>query len=371
MKICHLTSVHKYNDIRIFVKECTSLAKKHEVSLICVNGIDAVVNNVKIINVPVNYTGRLQRFTKVVDAVYKKAIETDAEIFHLHDPELLRIAIKLKRQGKKVIYDAHEDLPRQLLSKPYLNKNIAKILSKLVEAYENKVAAKIDGIITATPHIKERFIKVNPQTENINNYPIIEELNYIKDINKTADNRAGICYIGGITQIRGIFEMVNAMQYVNNDIKLELAGAFSPDSLAEQVHKLPGWKNVNYHGYVNRHQVAEILSNSFAGLLVLHPTINHKDSLPIKMFEYMLFGLPVIASDFPLWREIIEKNNCGVCVNPLNEKQIANAINYFYSHPDKAREMGENGKKLVMDKYNWANEETKLIKFYEKINTAI
>tara|TARA_Y100000589_G_scaffold136859_1_gene130959 strand:- start:69621 stop:70730 length:1110 start_codon:yes stop_codon:yes gene_type:complete len=367
MKICHLTSVHKYNDIRIFVKECSSLAKRYDVSLVCVNGVNETINNVKIVNVPVNYTGRLQRFTKAVDAVYQKALEVNAEIYHLHDPELLRIAPKLKKKGKKVIYDAHEDLPRQLLSKPYLNKNVAKFLSKMVEWYENKVAKKLDGIITATPHIKERFLKINPNTENINNYPLLEELNLSENQNPFSE-RKNICYVGGITEIRGIKEMVNALQLTENDVCLDLAGAFSPESLFEQVKILPGWKKVKFHGFVDRKQVAKILSDSFAGLLVLHPTVNHVDSLPIKMFEYMLFGLPVIASDFPLWREIIEKNKCGICVNPLDVEQIANAIDYLFTHPDEAKKMGERGKKLVMENYNWKKEEIKLLNFYEKIS---
>ena len=177
-----------------------------------------------------------------------------------------------------------------------------------------------------------------------------------------------ICYVGGITEIRGIKEMVNALQLTENDVCLDLAGAFSPESLFEQVKILPGWKKVKFHGFVDRKQVAKILSDSFAGLLVLHPTVNHVDSLPIKMFEYMLFGLPVIASDFPLWREIIEKNKCGICVNPLDVEQIANAIDYLFTHPDEAKKMGERGKKLVMENYNWKKEEIKLLNFYEKIS---
>ncbi len=348
MKICHLTSVHKPDDIRIFHKECSSLAKKYDVTLVAANGINDVVNNVKLINVLVGYSGRLQRFTKAVDAVYKKALETEADIYHLHDPELLRIALKLKKKGKKVIFDAHEDLPRQLLSKPYLNKWAAKLISKVVERYEDKVVSKLDGVIAATPHIKARFLRINPNTENINNFPLKEELSYT--VSKQNDVLNKVCYVGGITQIRGIKEMVNAMELINEDVELELAGNFSPQSLQNQIEVMKGWKKVNYQGQVGREEVREIFNNCFAGLVVFYPVSNHIYAQPNKLFEYMAAGLSVIASDFPLWQEIIEKNNCGICVNPLKPDEIANAIDFLHNNPDKAKEMGERGKKLVHEK---------------------
>jgi glycosyltransferase involved in cell wall biosynthesis len=345
------------------------LAKRFDVSLICVNGVTKEINNVKILNVPVSFSGRLQRFTKVVDAVYKKALEVNADIYHLHDPELLRIATKLKKKGKKVIYDAHEDLPRQILSKPYLNKSVARFLSKIIERYENVIASKLDGIVTATPHIKERFLKINPNTENINNFPLLEELEFNQNPLPFSE-RKSICYVGGIMNNRGIKEMINALQYIGPETQLELAGVFSPQTLLLESQKLENWKKVKYHGFIDRAKIIDLYSRSYAGLVVLHPTVNYQVSLPIKMFEYMAAGIPVVASNFPLWKDIIEKNKCGICVNPLNPEEIAEAVNYLYNNPKEAEEMGKRGKKAVLDKYNWTQEEQKLFEFYEKLNSV-
>ena len=81
----------------------------------------------------------------------------------------------------------------------------------------------------------------------------------------------------------------------------------------------------------------------------------------------MAAGLPVIASNFPLWKEIVEKNKCGICVNPLSPREIAAAINWMLQNPTDAAEMGRNGRKAVLEKYNWEAESKKLIKFYEEI----
>jgi len=91
------------------------------------------------------------------------------------------------------------------------------------------------------------------------------------------------------------------------------------------------------------------------------------DALPVKMFEYMLAGIPVIASEFPILKEIVNKEHCGLCVNPLDSKAIGEAIEYLATHDDKAKAMGERGQQAVLEQYNWAIEEKKLFKVYEEV----
>ena len=364
MKIAHLSSVHADSDVRIFVKECSSLAKAgHEVYYVVPNSESRSLNGVQIDSFQAAGRGRLKRMWKTVNEVYERALELDADVYHLHDPELLRIAVKLKKKGKHVIYDSHEDLPRQILAKEYLPKIVRKPLSSIVERIENKRVKKLSAVVAATPFIRERFKKVNPNTVDVNNYPILEEL--IQDIDYLEKEEDSICYVGGITEIRGILELIDATEIA--DCKLILAGLFSPADLETRAKNKTGWKNVEYLGMVDRKEIANIYKRTKVGIVTLYPTINYLDSLPIKMFEYMLAGLPVIASNFPYWKDIVEKNEAGICVDPKDSKAIAEAILGLFKNPNKAKEMGEKGKAMVLEKFNWKNEEEKLLKMYDSL----
>lgn len=369
VKVAHLTSVHPRDDIRILLKECRSLVSfGFHVSLVVADGKgNETIEGIEIFDVGAS-GGRINRIFKMTALVLDQARRLDADIYHVHDPELIPAALKLVKLGKKVIFDAHEDLPKQLLGKPYLNSFSAKILSKLFSIYESMVAGRLTGIVTATSSIRDKFSKFNQETVDINNYPLVGELAF-ENID-WSQKRNEVCYVGGITGIRGILMVVESLQYLQTNCRLQLAGRFSSKELELKAKANEGWQSVDAYGHLRRKEVRELLGRSVAGVVTFLPAPNHVDAQPNKMFEYMSAGLPVIASNFPLWKEIIEGNNCGLCVDPLDPRAIADAIDYLVAHPAEAAQMGRNGQLAVQNRYNWGLEETKLYNFYERVLNA-
>ncbi|HNT70833.1 MAG TPA: glycosyltransferase family 4 protein [Bacteroidales bacterium] len=359
-KVCHLTSVHQRDDIRIFHKECKSLQHIYEICLVVADGRgDDVVDGINIYDVG-KPSARWERMILTTKRVYKKALMLDADIYHFHDPELIPIGLKLLKKDKKVIYDVHEDVPKQLLSKPYLNKFILKIISNAFKKYENKYAKKFTAIITVVPEITNRLRQFNDKTVEIRNYP---KLNEFAKINvQWKDRENAMVYIGSISEIRGIYEMMQVAYKAN--IKLHLAGNFSTPALESDLQNHKEWQQVIYHGVISRDNVVELLSKVKIGLLLLHPVPNHLIGLNTKIFEYLAAGLPIIASDMPHYKEIIEVNNCGFCINPFDIDAIVEKVKFLIDNDQIAEEMSLNGRNAIDKYYNWQNEEVKLIELY-------
>lgn len=363
IKICHITTVHSRNDVRIFHKQAKSLSACYEVSLIVADGLgDEIKDGISIYDIGRRQDKRLKRAISDSLKAYHFALKLDCQLYHFHDPELIWVMTKLIAKGKKVIYDVHEDLPRQIISKPYLSNFIKPLVSGAIEFFENIFARKMSFVITATPHIRERFLKVNAKTIDINNFPKIDDIQYF---NSWENREKKIGYIGGIFKTRGILETLDAIQ--NTDIMLVLAGSFSPQSLETECRNHAGWSNVDYRGFLGRDGINKILEEVKLGLVILEDTPNYIFSLPVKMFEYMASGLPVIASNFKLWEEIVVKNDCGFTINPKNSNDLKMIINRYINENQRLAELGSNGRKAVLQKYNWGIEESKLLKVYHDL----
>lgn len=367
-KVCVLTSVHPPFDVRIFHKECRSLARAgYCVTLIAPIARNSTVDGIEVRAFP-QYRSRIERIAKGWPAMYRAAKRENADIYHFHDPELIPIALLLRAQGKAVVYDVHEDLPKTISYKRYIPALLRFPLGLTLKVIEEFASRLLTGVVTATTPIAERFSKVRHRTV-VHNYPLLEEFDVPADLSRN-ESCNYIAYVGArITVARGAFEMVQAMGLLPAQVKLQLkiAGAFDPPGLPEKLSMLPGWKHAQALGVLGRAEVAQLLRRARAGLVLLHPEPNYLNAQPVKLFEYMGAGIPVIASDFPVWRNIIEDAGCGLLVDPLDPAAIARAIDDLWRHPSEALEMGRRGRAAVHAKYNWNREEERLLKFYSEI----
>lgn len=366
-KICHLTTVHPPYDTRIFIKMCKSLAKYgYDVTLVARSEIqDEIIDGVKIHSLKKRNTGRIIRFFYSIKDGLAAILFKDYDIIHFHDPELIPLGVFLKILGCKVIYDVHEDISQQVYSKKYIPNWLCNIVSAFCRYIELIAILNFDGFSCATPFIGRRFPK--RKTQIVQNFPIVNELT--SPITGSYEKRKKqVCYIGVISEVRGIIEIIRAMEYVETpNVILALGGNFSPKALENKILGEKGWNFCKYYGFVDRKKIAEIFLQSRVGLVLFHPESNHINAQPNKFFEYMSSGLPIIASNFPLWKKIIEKIQCGLVVDPLQPKSIAKAIDWILDNPRDAYEMGQRGKTFVQDVCNWEVEFDNLQQLYKRI----
>jgi hypothetical protein len=369
-KIIHFTTVHTRTDTRIRIKQTASLAGNLTASVALFiqdgKGFEADESSgMRVEDTGPKPRSRAFRMTLGAWRMLRAVQKARPDVGHFHDPELIPVGLALKLSGIKVVYDVHEDVPRQILTKYYLPAVFRKPAAWFMEAVEWIAGRCFDAIVPATPKIAMRFPA--GKTVVVQNFPILKEL--IAPEPMSYEQRPPhFAYVGGITRARGAVEMVEAVGRVSSGkAGLRLAGAFSPKSLRPEIEALLGWKKIDFLGWADRKQVAKLLGNVRAGLVVLHPTERYPDAYPVKMFEYMAAGLPVITSDFPLWREIVDGAGCGLLVDPLDPEAIAKAMQWILEHPAESEAMGRRGRQAVEERYNWEQEAKKLIRLYQRL----
>jgi glycosyltransferase involved in cell wall biosynthesis len=270
--------------------------------------------------------------TLTVLRVYGRAVEEDADAYHFHDPELIPIGLLLRLRGKEVVYDVHEDLPKDILSKHYLPPWLRPLLAQLVGRFEKSACRRFSALVTATPSIATRFRAIDKPLEIVHNYPYASEVDAEGQSTPWECRRQSVAYVGGISRQRSAFEMVAAMSLLPTGMAgtLELAGNEKPEGIDPEVlHRHPGWTRVKHHGFLDQPRVFHLLHQVRAGLVLFHPEPNHFEAIPQKIFEYMGAGIPIIASDFPYWRQMFGDVGCAIFVDPLDPPGIAQAIELF------------------------------------------
>lgn len=364
--IIHFTTVHPRDDSRIRSKQVASLARAFgDVTLYVQDGLGTERD--PTLGYAVVDTGpRLPRLKRMLVGgwrMFRAVLQAKPHIAHFHDPELLPWAILLRLAGVKIVYDVHEDMPQQVKHNPGLPRWAQRILPPFVAVAEWVGGRVFDGLAVPTQTIADRF---PPQkTILVRNFPMLEELHqpYAAPM---AERPRHFAYVGYISEVRNIFGMMQAVAKLSEpDARLRLVGSFAIQATEDRARAMPEWQQwVQFEGWASREQVGQILGDVRGGLVVLQPVEHEMLTLPIKLFEYMAAGLPVIASDFPVWRTIVDGAQCGILVDPLDPVAIAGAMRWLIDHPDAAAQMGARGRAAVERDYSWQPEAERLISFY-------
>lgn len=369
-RVAHLTSVHTTMDTRIFWRQCKSVQRAgYDLALIAVHDRDEVIEGIPVLAVP-RARNRAERLAKTWRHILKAAIDYDAALYHFHDPELIPLGLWLRRLGKHVIYDVHEDVPLQIRLKTWLPGPLRAGTAMATDLLERLAAHRLSAIVSATPPIANKFKGFSPAAEvvTVQNFPPLEELSQAGRPWAERERRA--TFVGVVCQVRGANEAVDAMACIEADkgIRLDLLGNYSPPELGEALAGRLGWQHTDASGgRVTREELASKLGKSMVGLVCTHMVAEYPESYPVKMFEYMSAGIPVVASECPLWRQIVTEANCGILVDPMDPQAIASAIEELIEDPRRAEQMGRNGRNAVEAQYNWRSQEEKLLQLYERL----
>jgi glycosyltransferase involved in cell wall biosynthesis len=354
---------------RVYLKGCRTLVKAgYEVVIIAPHECDENRDGIQIRSLPV-YRSRLGRLLVTPWLVFAKALREKASVYQIENIELIPQALLLRLLGKKVIYDVHEDTPDQVPFKTWVPPLIRKPLAWMVKKMEHFGARRFSAVIAAGVEIGERLGACNKQTTIVHNYPLLEE--FVDSIALEPARHTGkkIICLGGISSAHAGREIVKAMGLLPRDLeaKLIFAGGIASPAYLDEVIRTPGWERVEYRGIISREQVKALMAEAAAALVLYSPEPNHLDIRSNRFYESLAAGLPVVTSNFPKWRELVEGNGFGLTVDPTDSQAIANAIEYLLTHPEEAAAMGLRGRQAVLEKFNWTREEPKLLQLYAQL----
>ncbi|MEO7124577.1 MAG: glycosyltransferase family 4 protein [Nakamurella sp.] len=389
-RVCHLSTAHSADDSRVFWREARGLASRgFDVTLVARRDGTKIIDGVRVIGLP-TYHSRLVRMTWGVLRAFWIALMSQSRLVHIHDPELVPLLIPLRLIGKKVVYDSHEWISRQVAAKRYLPtplRRAAAVFARGLEWTAGRVAHRIVTVNSACASVFPAA-----KVSIVANYPERSRFPYL-DMKPagsagatvpSAEDSGGetsggeervpvFVYVGGITANRGLREMITATAIVARDtsVRLRLAGRASPSALMDEVAAEPGWQNVDYVGLVPHDEVSNHMRGAVAGLATLWPTPNHLISSPIKVFEYMAMGLPVIMSDFPQWRALLDGVDCVMWIDPADPKTIAAAMHELLADPERRARMGEVARQAVLEKFVWEKQLDNLVDAYRRIGIKV
>ena len=373
-KVCIISTVHNALDNRIFYKEALSLEKAgFEVSLIAVHDKPDTLHGISILPLPrLSRSRRPKLWWKVIHL----ALSNRADIFHIHDPELLLVSPLIRLLTRKpVIYDIHEANADFIETKEDIPNTLRQILAWSFRWFEPIMARFQSGLIFADDQVAKIFAHVNLPKTTLFNFP---ERSFLDNAFVLSQQSQGhqpiVLHLGGQKRFRGTDLMLDSFQQVLEAIpqaQLVLVGPFSPASLESEFRLEVDRRNmtgsITITGQVPFVEVSKYLVQASVGWIPWLPVAKNLKNIPTKLFEYQAFAIPVVSSDLPSTQPFIEHRKTGLLVTADDPSAHANAIIELLTHQEYASVLGKNGQEAVREHYCWSDMEPRLLGLYQRI----
>ncbi|MBL4849584.1 MAG: glycosyltransferase [Planctomycetes bacterium] len=364
MRIAHLTSVHLWHDVRILHRMCRHLASEGvQVTLYALadEGWERHVEGVRVFCLPAA-KGKADRALRQGPRLLHQALADGADILHFHDPELLPLLTYQALRGRRVIFDIHEDVAEQIQGKDWIPERLRRFVSRVYAKVESTASPRMSALVVASPLQAHRFAGLN--VLNVRNFPLREELPSLE--RRLEREHDLIAYVGGIATERGatrIAEAVRILRARRPELRCVLAGRFHESGIEARLRQ----DGIELPGMLDRSAVYDLLQRARVGLCLLQPVPRFLEAYPTKLFEYMASELPIVASDFPLYEQILNQPKCGIMVDPRSPEAIALAIESLLEDPELAEALGRSGRKSVEESYTWEHDGKLLIELYHRL----
>jgi len=378
MHIALLSSVHPALDMRIYHRAAKYLAARgHRVTLI----VPAVPADARASANGIGFrpvwkaTARPWRWITVTQ-VFLTALRTPADVYQVHNPELLPVACLLRwlRPDSLVVYDVQEDFPQAILQKYWIHPRLRNLVSRVADRVEKKLSRYVHLLLHVTEPIADKFRPVQTPQVLVKNYPPLQEVGTaLERPCRYAGGVFRIGYAGGLAEIRGVCELIEAVAALmrrGHPVECHLAGPWAPESYRKDVENLVDSRGladrVFFHPVIPYERIWPFLQQMHVGVILHQPGGQHAVALPRRLFEYMAAGLPLVVHDYGLVGELVRNRNVGLTVDVTRPEAIADGIEYFLTHPTEVARMGALGQRWVREQYNWESQLDGLIAAYEQ-----
>lgn len=359
--VCHLSTTHRATDNRIFDSEAVSLARAGlSVAVIGLHASYEERCGVAIVPLLDAMPASPSRALRVLHAL-RQAVRSGARVYHIHEPELLLVGLILRVLGRKVIYDVHEDVKAQVRDRLSAWGAMGRAIAAAWGVIEVGASRMLNAVVVVDSHLQARFARCRPVV--VSNFPSSSFWEGARRVRTTSEFR--ITYVGGVTEARGMGVLLDALDRLTGEVVLQVIGDVPESPLGARLRAHP---RVVLQGRVPWRQVAGHLADADLGVALLQPVRAYLEvEYVVKVFEYLSVGVPVLVSDFPKLRRQVEEFGYGMVVDPASPPAVAAAIEHLRNHPELRREMGERGRRAVRERFNWEEEEAKLLALYRRL----